>query len=65
MAEDLFKTVGNKVKKTVKEHPSVVGGAALGTAASLLLPGGPLVWGVAGGVVGALKEKRAKEAGKE
>ncbi|MGJ3509942.1 hypothetical protein [Enemella sp. A6] len=62
MADDLLKDVGNSVKKAIDGHESVVGGAVLGAAAGMLLPGGLVLWGVAGGVAGALKD--AKEKGK-
>ncbi|NLT29185.1 MAG: hypothetical protein GXX86_01830 [Propionibacterium sp.] len=61
MADDLLKDVGNKVKKAIDGHESVVGGAVIGAAAGMLLPGGFLLWGVAGGVAGALKESKDKK----
>lgn len=63
MADDLLKGVGNSVKKAIDGRESVVGGAVLGATAGLLLPGGLVLWGVAGGVAGALKQ--ANEAKKK
>lgn len=61
MADDLFKNVGNSVKKAIDGRESVVGGAVLGAAAGMLLPGGFILWGVAGGVAGALKDAKDKK----